>query len=408
MGLLRLSDRVVDLETGRVGDGPVLRPVELRLLRFLAERPGQTIGIEELMVRVWGTGPRAEAQVVYSTLYRMRKSLEADPKAPVHLITVRGEGVRLDGLAPAAGGPKTNLEPVTDSLVGRTDQLEAIAQGFPGLVSLLGPGGVGKTRLAREHALKVYRQLPGGAWFCDLTLAGTVVEVAEIVAATLGLSSSRPVCDVGRILADWGPTLIVLDNLDVVGADIAACIDGWRAHAPELHWLVTSQQPLALPGEVRIRVDPLEVPTDPEDLGAEAAVLLVERMRALDPDFDPDPVARDVVALLAALEGLPLAIEVAAAHAVALSPAGVHDALKAHGTLVNRRRGDPDRHQSLHAVVAWSWERLPPWGRAALLQLDAFATSFTAEGRGGGPGSRSRGADPRRGPGGAVGARFSL
>ncbi len=178
---LTLTACVVDLNAGivRRGDEEAkLSDLELRLLAYLAERPGRTIPREQLLEGVWGYRSGVVTRTVDITVRRLRVKVEADPTDPVHFITVRGRGYRFD----PPRSLRSNLRPDRTSFIGRVEQfgqLERLHADGARLVSILGPAGTGKTRLARRFAARLADRdgadLPGGVWFCDLSGVATSV-----------------------------------------------------------------------------------------------------------------------------------------------------------------------------------------------------------------------------------------
>jgi tetratricopeptide (TPR) repeat protein len=363
--LLRLSDRAVDLDTGRVDDGAELRPMELKVLRYLAARLDQTVSHRELLVGVWGYARKSRSTTVYSTLYRLRQVLEADPTSPRHVQTVPGAGVRLTGLPDDA--PRTNTRPALDAFVGREPLLVQLAAD-PRLVTLLGISGAGKSRLAHEHAQRSLTRFPGGCWSCDLSTATTPAAVAERVCAAMNFVGPHPRdldvdrAALGPALARRGRLLLVLDHVEA-HHDLASDVAQWLAEAPELHVVATARAPLGVAGEQRLLVGRLD----------QALALFLDRARAAEPTFEAD---RSVGALLDALDHLPLAIEIAAGHAALIGTSATLAALSGQGALQSRRTDHPDRHRSLDDLVAWTCAALAPDRQHGLACLAAFTSSF--------------------------------
>jgi predicted ATPase len=282
---------------------------------------------------------------------------------------------------PVPSGLRPSHLPVPPTgIVGRDAELAAVTALLdrPGvrLVTLVGPGGIGKTRLALEVAGRV---AAAGSlervWFVDLAPVGDPALVPGAIAAALGVrpEGSGPVLD---LLADRlrdRPVLLVLDNFEQVltaAADVAALL----AACPSVRLLVTSRTALRLRGEHEVPLAPL--------LGPSAVDLLVERAREVRPGFDPDPAATAALAGVARrLEGIPLALELAAARLRLLPPA-----------VLLRRLGDrldrpldlaagpvdlPDRQRTLRSTIEWSYDLLAPAERALLDRLSVFAGTFT-------------------------------
>jgi DNA-binding winged helix-turn-helix (wHTH) protein len=365
-----LPDRSVDLDTGRISTGGELRPMELRLLRYLLQRLGEVVPHEELLEHVWGYASSARTRTVYSTWHRLRAALEVDPKSPRHFLTVAGEGVSLVGQTEIRLG-RTNLQRPPEPLLGREAELAWLASCHARLVTVTGPGGVGKTRLVWEHAL---RQPEQAAWFCGLEDLDTLASVAHRIVQVLGLDlpSAKATRELGAALARRGPLTIILDNAEsALGSQLASALTTWLEQAPQLRFLLTSREPLRWGGEQRLPLEPLPPSTAHE--------LLLARVRTADPryeELDPDQALEQLVELL---DRLPLALEIVAPHVAAIGAASVRDTLLELGSLPHVRQDVPDRHRSLAAVVGWSIERLPAAPAQALRQLAVFRRWFSLE-----------------------------
>jgi predicted ATPase len=275
----------------------------------------------------------------------------------------------------------TNLERGRTSFVGREGDLAALDHALESgarLVTVVGAGGIGKTRLAQHFAASRRGRWggDGGAWFCDLSEARARDDLVVAVAATLGVplaTRKRGPADwialVGDALAARRRILIVLDNFEQL-VDAAPTLEGWLAAAPDARFVVTSRRSLDRQGE---RLLPLE-PLPPAD----ALALLVERAPPhRQGALRKDPVARDLVL---ALDGLPLAIELAAARTDLLSPRQVLDRLEARFSLLGDAAADrPARHATLEAALAWSWNLLGDVERRVLAQASVFRGGFDAD-----------------------------
>ncbi|OZM82775.1 BTAD domain-containing putative transcriptional regulator [Pseudonocardia sp. MH-G8] len=299
--------------------------------------------------------------------------------------------------ATSSARPRGNLPAPVTGLVGRSAAVAAardrLATGR--LVTLTGPGGVGKTRLALEVASQVAGEFADGAWFVDLTAIGaghradaSVAGVAELVAAVLGIrdeTGGRPadlthqLCDALRSQA----LLLVLDNCEHVVERAAGLVAALLAAAPGLRVLATSREPLAVAGETLQEVPPLGLPAEPGDLTAVAASgavqLFAERAAATTPGFALDATnAAAVAAICARLDGLPLALELAAARVRALGVHGVAQRLDDRFRLLaGGRRDAPQRQRTLRGVIDWSWELLAAPERAVLRRMAVHAGGCT-------------------------------
>jgi predicted ATPase/DNA-binding CsgD family transcriptional regulator len=250
------------------------------------------------------------------------------------------------------------------------------------LVTVTGPGGSGKTRLAGEVAGEVCGRFADGVWLVELALVRDPAQVAPAVAAGLGIREQPGVAlaeAVARVLARQ-QVLLVLDNCEhVIGVAAELCARLLDA-CDDVRLLVTSREPLAVAGEARYRLGPLSLPDpDPagDDGGSEAVALFVDRARSADAHFRLDGQAAVAVRrLVTRLDGMPLAIELAAARVEALGVGQLLDRLDDRFELL----AGADRQRSLAATVAWSYQLLDERERRVFRQLSVFPGPFTLEG----------------------------
>ncbi|MBX3275417.1 MAG: AAA family ATPase [Sandaracinaceae bacterium] len=277
---------------------------------------------------------------------------------------------------------KTNLVEPPAPLIGRDAELAALAAHFDEarrLVTIVGPGGVGKTRLATrfalDHAHAYSAHGGGGSWFVDLTGARGAMEICGSVAAALAVTldpathEDAMVAELGRRLARRRRTLLVLDNGEHVARALAAALGEWVGAAPHAHFLVTSRVALGLPAEQLHPLAGLDAPRGRD--------LFLRCARQLAPELAPGP--EDDAAILeivARVDGLPLAIELAAARARVLSPVALRDRL-ALGLLV--RPGDASRHGSMRSAILDSVAALEPDVRRFFGWCATFAGGFDVE-----------------------------
>jgi len=280
--------------------------------------------------------------------------------------------------------------PVT-TFVGRRQETASVrrALGVSRLLTLTGPGGVGKTRLALHVAAAVRRTFEDGTHFVDLAKIDDPALVVHAVADALELrdqSSKTPADALAAYLSDKH-LLLVLDNCEHVLETSARVTSSVLASAPDVRVLATSREPLNIAGEHVWPVPPLSVPTESEWStvfagGAvsqfEAVALFVDRASAVVPDFVLTPANQHTVARLCArLDGLPLAIELAAVRLRALSPRQMLDRLeRAFEFLTEGNRTAPERHQTLQAAIAWSFGLCSESERHVWTRCSVFAGDF--------------------------------
>ena len=287
----------------------------------------------------------------------------------------------------AGGGGVHSFPAVLTSFVGRAGPVREVA-GLLGecrLVTVTGPGGVGKTRLAGEVAQQVAGRFADGVWLVELAPAGDPVLVPAVVAAALGVRG-QPGVPAAEALAGVLARLqllLVLDNCEHVIQGAAELCGGLLAAADDLQILATSREPLAVPGEARYRLGPLTVPgPDERAEGAEAVALFADRARRADPRFAVDEqTGPEVARLVARLDGMPLAIELAAARIEALGVAQLADRLgDSLALLAGGDRLAAGRHRSLAATAQWSYQLLAEAEQRAFRRLSVFPGPFTLEG----------------------------
>jgi predicted ATPase/DNA-binding CsgD family transcriptional regulator len=274
------------------------------------------------------------------------------------------------------------------SFIGREEAVREVAGLLDQyrLVTVTGQGGVGKTRLASRVAGQVAGRFADGAWLAGLAAVRDPAQVAAVVAAALGVREQPGVAaaeTLARVLAGQ-QLLLVLDNCEhVIGAAAELCA-GLLAACDDLRVLATSREPLAVAGEARYRLGPLTLP-DGEGADAaasEAVALFADRARLADPRFVLDgPAGPAVDKIVARLDGMPLAIELAAARVEALGVAGLLDRVgDRFALLTGGDRLAADRQRSLAATVEWSYRLLTDDERRVFRAVSVFSVGFTLEG----------------------------
>jgi predicted ATPase len=256
--------------------------------------------------------------------------------------------------------------------------LEGLIRDGHRLITLTGPGGAGKTRLALELLHRGNPDLDGRSYFCDLSEASTIDDVCRVVAAALGVtvrptSRRSAVEEVGRRLTTTGRLVLCLDNFEQIVSIAEPTVAVWLRSAPELTVIVTSRERLRLGGERAFDVPPLEA----ESHGVE---LLYDRARAAGTALvDTEEALRRAVTLCERLDGLPLAIELAAGRLGILRVEDLLDRWPHDMDLwVTRVRDGAPRHRSLHATLDASWALLSPVERRALALCSVFSGPFDA------------------------------
>ncbi|WP_165781546.1 AfsR/SARP family transcriptional regulator [Streptosporangium minutum] len=301
------------------------------------------------------------------------------------------------GLPSSAEAPRRgNLPARLTSFVGRESDVARTAELLVGhrLVTLLGPGGAGKTRLSIESAEAVAGRMPDGVWLVELAPVAEPSEVPQAVFSALELRDPPPPASpapgaipllaardpLSRLIAGLAGKrlLIVLDNCEHVVEAAAALADRVLASCPGVRVLVTSREPLGITGEMSLPVPPLGLPPgdgDPGDaLGYPAVRLFAERAASVRPGYRAEDEAAAVVRICRELDGMPLAIELAAARLRSLSAEQIaHRLDDRFRLLTGGSRTALPRHQTLRAVVGWSWDLLDEQERVLARRLSVFA-----------------------------------
>jgi predicted ATPase/Flp pilus assembly protein TadD len=286
---------------------------------------------------------------------------------------------------------RTNLPRQSSSFIGREEQVDELRRTVveTPLVTLVGAAGIGKTRLAIEVAGSVLDAYPDGVWLVELAALTEPSLVSDAIATALGVRE-KPDTPLDETLAEFldpKRVLVVLDNCEHVVDVCAAVCHRLLRTSTGLHLLTTSREPLGVAGEVVWQVPPLDVPdpatvVSPEEcLAYEAVRLFLDRAQGARPGFEVTAGnAATVAALCAQLDGIPLALELAAARARAISveriAARLHNIL---GVLARGARTAPARHQTLRAAIDWSYEALAAEEQRSLAYLSVFVDGWTLD-----------------------------
>lgn len=376
-----------------VSGGQIIVPGRAsEIFRLLVEARGGLVTKDEIISRVWPGAAVADnnLQVHISSI---RKALGQER----HLIkTVSGRGYKLSGNwaiharvqndAPI----KSNLPAQRCELIGREAELREIDAILSArrIVTLAGPGGIGKTRLAIEAARRLQSKFADGAWFVSLETATDDLSLLRTVVSAVGLTFAGGSLSMeGIARATLGRRmLMVFDGCEHI-IDAAAILVNVLARAnPDIAIVATSREPLWAEGEVLRKVPPLELPRaddDPPDVIAESSAvrLFLGRVRALEPHFPFNHrSATAISAICRQLDGIPLAIELAAARAAALGLDALASGLERRfDVLTHGNRAALPRHQTLRATLDWSYDLLSQPERKVLQALSSFKGSFTLE-----------------------------
>lgn len=264
-----------------------------------------------------------------------------------------------------------------DSFVGRSADLHALADKLARgvrLVTVSGMGGAGKTRLATHAAWSLLGLYPGGAWFCDLSAARTLEGIHFAVAQGLDLPLGRAdaMLQIAQALSGRGRCLVVLDNFEQVTRHAEATVGQWLDRAPQAQFVVTTRELLGIAGEQVLPLPPL----DPDD----ASALFAQRAAAARLGYVPGQ--EDTAAirqLVRVLDGLPLAIELAAARVRVMPPRTLVARMRDRFDALFSRSARHDRQTTLRAAFDWSWELLSDAEKQALATLSVFEGGFTLE-----------------------------
>jgi len=313
-----------------------------------------------------------------------------DFDAPARIFQLTGPGLRADFpplRAPSAR--RTNLPQRRSSFIGRKQERAAVIRALRAsrLVTLTGPGGSGKTSLAVEVARDGIPDYADGAWFAECAALRDPDYVATTVGHVLGVAED-PTRSANEVLAAYlspRDILLVLDNLEQLLPEVALFVDGLLDTAGGLRVLATSREPLHITGEQELAVPPLSLPDAspaPNKLAATDAIrLFVDRARAVDSHFNLTEANREpIIAIVRRLDGLPLAIELAAARVKLLSPAEILERLS-HGSagLGQSAAPRPERQRTLRDAIGWSYRLLTASEQAFLARLAAFSGGATLD-----------------------------
>ena len=412
-------------ELRRAGRVLKLERIPAELLALLIEGRGQLVTRDQIIERIWGKDVFLDTDnSINAAIRKIRQVLKDDPEQPRFVQTITGRGYRFianvveakcdvpdrDAARQAATGrdaspeqsvkkvePRpTNLPVQRNGFVGREKEVAAVKELLlrqdVRLVTVTGPGGIGKTRLAVQVASGLVGHFQGGVYFVSLSSLTDPDLMASVIVQTLGIREAggqSPLEVLKHYLQNSlrAPLLLLLDNFEHLPQAVPVVAELLSA-GPNLKILATSRGALHLYGEHEFPVPPLALPDahslpSVEDLSQYPAVaLFVQRAVAAKPDFELNhDNALAITEICGRLDGLPLAIELAAARIKVLSPASMRTRLtrRLH-LLTGGARDMPERHQTLRAAMDWSYDLLSPAEQKLFRRLSVFVGGCNLEG----------------------------
>ncbi|MEW9583833.1 winged helix-turn-helix domain-containing protein [Paraburkholderia sp. DGU8] len=357
----------------------------LDVLVQLVSAAGQVVSKDLLLSRIWAKEV-IEENSLQAQISSLRKILGDDRDL---IATEFGRGYRFTGSVQAhravtssIGAPqaRVGLPNPRSPLIGRVEELLELSRllATQTLCTLTGPPGIGKTRLAIEAASESSPCFPDGVYFADLSQLSEALVTPAISSALAGLAGTST-----QLAPHPGRALLVVDNCEHVTSACAAVLERLLESDPQLSVLLTSQTPLGLDGEQVYRLSPLALP--PHTLNAaiartySAVELFVRRVTSADYHFAlTETNVEQVTALCRALDGVPLALEIAAARVPSLGLAAVtEDLALSSGLLAAQKRQTPGRHRTLGDALRWSYQLLDSAEQAVFQELAIFPADFT-------------------------------
>ena len=332
--------------------------------------------------------PRPEDRL--ASCAALGKALPRPPRS----LPISEQPTELSRLHEEPATTRSHVPVALDAFVGRQSELAHLgrwAEGASRVLTILGTGGMGKTRLALRFAEDARWRYPGGVWFVDLTSAKDQASILRTVAQVLGvpLGPTQATQQLGRVLNAMGRTLLVLDNLEQVAASASAVVSTWLRSTHDLRVLQTSRLRLEIPGEQVLEVGPLERGEGEVHPGVQ---LFEARARSARSGFELSPQERrDTARIVSELEGIPLAIELVAARAAVMRPSEIllrmekagmdpsQPSVSKGGMLGEKRPGGIARHRTMRACMDWSWSLLSPAEQWVLSQVSVFEGGFTLD-----------------------------
>ncbi|MGJ7517547.1 ATP-binding protein [Pseudomonas baetica] len=377
------------------GDQPLrLGGRALDILQVLVEHAGSVVSKNEIIAQVW---PRSVVEEINLRVHiaALRRAFRDGQDGRCYIVNIPERGysfvapvqqallhtsISLESLPP----PRHNLPARLTPVIGRDAVVGSLVRQLPErrCMTLVGPGGIGKTTVALRVAELLLQHFRDGVWRVDLATIDDPTQVEDHLARALELETGATLSALGQRHA-----LLIFDNCEHLLERSRAVIEALLASAPRLSILVTSREPLLAAGETVLPLPPLVVPPTSalrsvdEVMGYSAVQLFVSRVRARQQGFTlREQDLRGVREICRRLDGLPLAIELAAAQIDALALVGLQAQLdNCFQLLTQGRRTAVPRHQTLKAALDWSYERLSPLEQSVLQRLAVFKSAFTLD-----------------------------
>jgi len=397
--ILRFANCELDL--GRIvlrrdGHEVKLEPKAFDVLAYLVERRGAVVRKEELLDAIWGDRFVSESALT-TRIKSVRQAVDDDGSRQAIIRTVHGKGYEFiapiemlpGAVAPAGPAQPTiaGLGTAIQPLIGRDSLMALLGDALAAhrLITLVGPGGVGKTSVGLELARMAAPDYPDGVSVVELVSVVDEEATSAAVATAIDVNLRRRSSIDDAIVEMLRPrnSLLLLDNCEHLIEPVAALVSRILSEAPLVSVVATSREPLAVAGEQVWSVEPLSTAAGKEVtpdavIAIPAVALFVTRARAADPRFVLDEeTAPVIVEICRRVDGIPLAIELAAARAHAIGVAEIAQRLdERFGLLKAMRRGSDPRHRTMHDAISWSYDMLEPDERELFTALSVFAGSF--------------------------------
>ncbi len=398
--ILRFANCELDLDRvllRRDGHEVRLEPQAFDLLAYLVQRRGTVVRKEELLDEIWGDRFVSESALT-TRIKAVRQAVADDGNRQAVIRTVHGKGyefiaeietVASTGTVPISARPTiAGLETAIQPLIGRESLMALLVDALAAhrLITLVGPGGVGKTSLGLELARTAAPGYADGVHVVELVsvVDDEATSAAFATAIDVNLRRSSSIDDAIAEMLRPRHSLLLLDNCEHLVEPVAALVSRILSEAPHVSIVATSREPLAVAGEQVWSVEPLSTAAPHADITCDEALtipavaLFVARARAADPSFVfDDATARLIVEICRRLDGIPLAIELAAARARAIGVAEIAQRLdERFGLLKAMRRGSDPRHRTMRDAISWSYDMLEPDEQELFTALSVFAGSF--------------------------------